>query len=33
MKAGDDGGAAAFFRIVLDLAPEDPVAGKFFENR
>jgi cytochrome c-type biogenesis protein CcmH/NrfG len=33
MKGGDDDEAAAFFRIVLDLDPEDPVAGGYFENR
>ncbi|MDR1374304.1 MAG: tetratricopeptide repeat protein [Treponema sp.] len=30
MKTGDSGEAAAFFRTVLDLEPEDPVALDFF---
>jgi Flp pilus assembly protein TadD len=30
MKAGDDDEAAAFFRIVLDLEPGDPVARQYF---
>jgi tetratricopeptide (TPR) repeat protein len=29
MKTGDSGKAAAFFRTVLDLDPEDPVAKEF----
>jgi Tfp pilus assembly protein PilF len=29
MKNGDDDEAAAFFRIVLELDPEDPVAGEY----
>jgi tetratricopeptide (TPR) repeat protein len=31
MKAGDDDEAAAFFRTVLELDPEDPVAKDFFK--
>jgi tetratricopeptide (TPR) repeat protein len=30
LKNGNPGEAAAFFRTVLALEPEDPVAGKFF---
>jgi tetratricopeptide (TPR) repeat protein len=30
MRQGDDDEAAAFFRIVLELEPEDPLAAQFF---
>jgi tetratricopeptide (TPR) repeat protein len=30
MKSGDDDEAAGFFRIVLDLDPQDPVAAAYF---
>jgi tetratricopeptide (TPR) repeat protein len=30
LKTGDDAGAAAFFRTVLELDPHDPVANQFF---
>ena len=29
MKEGDGQGAAAFFRTVLELEPDDPLAGAF----
>jgi tetratricopeptide (TPR) repeat protein len=32
MKEGSDDEAAAFFRIVLDLDPEDPVAAAYFDG-
>jgi tetratricopeptide (TPR) repeat protein len=33
MKSGDDAEAAAFFRTVLELDPEDPVAKRYFEGQ
>jgi hypothetical protein len=30
LKQGDDTRAAAFFRTVLELEPEDPIARAFF---
>ncbi|MDR1787335.1 MAG: tetratricopeptide repeat protein [Treponema sp.] len=33
LRRGNTDEAAAFFRIVLDLAPEDPVARTFFTRR
>jgi hypothetical protein len=32
MKNGDDDEASAFFRIVLELDPDDPVANGFFKG-
>jgi tetratricopeptide (TPR) repeat protein len=32
LRAGDDDEAAAFFRTVLELEPEDPVAREFYET-
>jgi tetratricopeptide (TPR) repeat protein len=33
MKEGNDDEAAAFFRIVLDLDPEDPVAAAYLKDK
>ncbi|MDR2617930.1 MAG: tetratricopeptide repeat protein, partial [Treponema sp.] len=33
LKSGDDAEAAAFFRTVLELDPEDPVAKRYFEDQ
>jgi tetratricopeptide (TPR) repeat protein len=32
LKSGDDAEAAAFFRTVLELDPEDPIAKRYFEG-
>ncbi|MDR1587208.1 MAG: tetratricopeptide repeat protein [Treponema sp.] len=32
MKKGDDDEAAAFFRAVLEIEPEDPIAKEFFKR-
>jgi tetratricopeptide (TPR) repeat protein len=32
MRQGDDDEAAAFFRIVLELEPDDPLAAQFFSR-
>jgi Flp pilus assembly protein TadD len=32
LKTGDDDEAAGFFRTVLELAPDDPVAGEYLKN-
>jgi tetratricopeptide (TPR) repeat protein len=33
LKTGDENEAAGFFRTVLDLAPDDPVAGGYLRNK
>jgi hypothetical protein len=32
MRQGDDDEAAGFFRIVLELEPEDPLATQYFSQ-